>query len=110
MKEYFENKKQELLLAKEDIQATDYSEKVTEEVEAYRLAKEKEIQDFANLTASKYENKKAEDLKKIDYYLEFVEGELSAIAEKEQAEVVAEVDAQEVAENSDEIISEEVAQ
>ena len=86
MKEFFESKLQELLEEKAKVEAKDYSEEISAEIEEFKAQKEKEIEDFSIATEKKYEDIKAEDCKKIDYYIEFVNKELEKIAEKEEIE------------------------
>lgn len=86
MKEFFESKLQELLDEKAKVEAKDYSEEIAAEIEEFKTQKEKEIEDFTISTEKKYEDIKAEDCKKIDHYIEFVNKELEKIAEQEAIE------------------------
>ena len=87
MKEYFEAKKAELLEEKAKVEAKDYSEEILSEINDFKAQKEKEIEEFSVAVEKKYDDLKKEDCKKIDYYLEFIDGELAKIVEKEAEEL-----------------------
>lgn len=95
MKEYFESKKQELLEEKAKVEAKDYSEEILSEINDFKAQKEKEIADFSAAVEKKYDDIKKEDCKKIEYYLEFIDGELAKIVEKEAEELAVSENAEE---------------
>lgn len=94
LKEYFTNKKAELLEEKAKIEAVDYSEKIAIEVEEFKAQKAKEIEDFEIAVKEKYAATKKCDVSKIDCYLEFVESELAKIEiqEAQSQEIVEETE------------------
>ena len=84
MKQYFIEKKQELLEEKSRLEAVDYSSNVKNEVDEFKAQKEQEIKDFEIATVEKYDAIKKADVKKVDCYIEFVDKEFNKILEKEK--------------------------
>ena len=90
-KEFFLEKRQELLVEKSKLENIDYSEQVVAEVDEFKAEKAREIEQFGAQTKQKYADIKDKDIFKVECYIEFVDKELEKIKKKEQEDLAQQV-------------------
>ena len=90
-KEFFLEKRQELLVEKSKLENIDYSEQVVAEVDEFKAEKAREIEQFEAQTKQKYADIKDKDIFKVECYIEFVDKELEKIKKKEQEDLAQQV-------------------